>query len=132
MFSLIKVGDTAVVAGKVYEVVRTSSSRFWLEIDGQPVKFTRKNGIEYGAGRDRIAQPVDEAPAPERRKQARRAAIGDLPEPQFNWLIEVDACLGPDRSVMDAIKRGWDWEPAFTSFPEAPYIGALAAATFVL
>ena len=132
MFQMIKVGDTAVVDGKVYPVVRTSPSRFWLQIDGQAVKFTRKNGIEYGAGRQRVARPVDEAPAPQQRKKARSLAIGDLPDAEFDWLLVVDSYLGPDRSVMDAISAGWDWQPLFASYPEAPIIGAQVALTFVL
>lgn len=127
MFSLIKVGDTAVVDGQAHKVVRVSMSRFWLLIDGQPVKFTKKNGIEYGAGRDRLARPVDEAPAPEQRKVNRRLAIGDLPEEQFNWLMEIERLMGPGLTVMDAIKAGWEWQTLFAEHPNDPAIVAQTA-----
>lgn len=132
MFSLIKVGDTAVVDGQVYEVVRVSMSRFWLLIDGQLVKFTKKNGIEYGAGRDRLARPVDELPAPEQRTTNRRLAIGDLPEEQFAWLMAVDACLGPGRTVMDAIHAGWDWQTIYADYSAAPDLASLSAFGFLM
>jgi hypothetical protein len=124
MFNTIKVGETAVVNGKEYRVVRVSPSRFWLEIDGTAVKFAKKSGVEYGVGRERYARPVDEAPAPERRRQGRKVAIGDLPDPEFNWLMEVDTLLGPDVSVMEAIRAGWDWRAIYDQFPNVPLVGA--------
>lgn len=127
MFQMIKIGDTAVVDGQEHEVVRVSMSRFWLMIDGQPVKFTKKNGIEYGAGRDRLARPVDEAPAPEQRRKAKAAAIGDLPDAEFDWLLEVERMMGPGVTVMDAIKAGWEWQPLFAQHQDAPAIAALTA-----
>lgn len=129
MFHLIKVGDTAVVDGKVYEVVRVSPSRFWLQIDGQPVKFTKKNGIEYGAGRSRMARPAEEMPATQQRKVARRVAIGDLPEPEFAWLLAVDVLLKPESSVMDALRAGWDWRPHYPA--ETPATAFESAVLFV-
>lgn len=131
MFQTIKIGETAVVDGQEYRVVRVSMSRFWLMIDGQPVKFTKKNGIEYGAGRNRLARPVDEAPAPQQRKVARALAIGDLPDAEFDWLLEVERLMGPGLTVMDAIKAGWEWQPLFAQHPDSPAIAALTAIELV-
>lgn len=132
MFRLIEVGDDVIVDGHTYPVVRVSPSRFWVDIDGASVKFTKKNGIEYGAEKTRLARPVDEVSSHMQKQQARSISIGGLPEEQFAWLMKVDSRLGPAKPIMDVIKNGWDWKRQYDRFPDDPDTGALDATLFLV
>lgn len=54
MFQEIQVGDLVDVDGISSQVERVSSSRFWVNIQGESVKFNKKTGIEYGGARRAI------------------------------------------------------------------------------
>ena len=60
MFTDVQVGDFVAVHGYECPVVKTSPARFWAQVDGELVKFSRSNGREYGGHRqaELVASPA--------------------------------------------------------------------------